>query len=358
MRTELDQRMDAMMAALTGAGRPARARHGRADRASTLPMIAAAPPTLPAYFAHYCQPSMPTPTFLVAGDERLTFAEVHAQARRGRARRWSAARRRRGRPGRHRDAQLAVRGSRSTWASLMAGGVATLLNGWWQAEELAAAIADVDCSLVFADAPRAKRLAAIDGLAAPVVDDRRSRAARARRWRRARRRARRDAARARPRTISRRSCSPRGSTGQSKGALSDHRAVVQGVFNYLAQALMMLGIADARTATPPSGQPATLLNVPLFHVTAEVPVFLQSFAMGRKLVLMPKWDAEEAMRLIERGEGHLFRRRAADELRDPDPSRARATTTCRPSPTSPPAARRARSSMSAGSTRRWAAARR
>ena len=30
-----------------------------------------------------------------------------------------------------------------------------------------------------------------------------------------------------------------------------------------------------------------------------VPMFLQSFAMGRKLVLMPKWDAAEAMRLIE-----------------------------------------------------------
>jgi acyl-CoA synthetase (AMP-forming)/AMP-acid ligase II len=52
---------------------------------------------------------------------------------------------------------------------------------------------------------------------------------------------------------------------------------------------------------PPAGvQPATLLNVPLFHVTAEVPVLLQSFAIGRKLVIMPKWDAEEAMRLIER----------------------------------------------------------
>nr|MDQ2879329.1 fatty acid--CoA ligase family protein [Pseudomonadota bacterium] len=42
-----------------------------------------------------------------------------------------------------------------------------------------------------------------------------------------------------------------------------------------------------------------LLTVPLFHVTAEIPVMLQSFAMGRKLVLMPKWDAEAAMRLIE-----------------------------------------------------------
>ncbi|KAK0340409.1 hypothetical protein LTR94_030625, partial [Friedmanniomyces endolithicus] len=89
-----------------------------------------------------------------------------------------------------------------------------------------------------------------------------------------------------------------GSTGQSKGALSTHFQVVQGIFNYLASALMMLGLStqDGVTSTL---QPATLLNVPLFHVTAEVPVFLQSFAMGRKLVLMPKWDAAEAMRLIE-----------------------------------------------------------
>jgi len=88
-----------------------------------------------------------------------------------------------------------------------------------------------------------------------------------------------------------------GSTGQSKGALCDHRAVIQGVFNYLAQALTMLGIA-AQDGNAPTEQPSTLLTLPLFHVTAEVPVLLQSFAMGRKLVLMPKWDAGEAMRLI------------------------------------------------------------
>jgi acyl-CoA synthetase (AMP-forming)/AMP-acid ligase II len=50
----------------------------------------------------------------------------------------------------------------------------------------------------------------------------------------------------------------------------------------------------------PSEQPSALVNVPLFHVTGEVPVFLQSFAMGRKLVLMPKWDATEALRLLEK----------------------------------------------------------
>ena len=119
-----------------------------------------------------------------------------------------------------------------------------------------------------------------------------------------------------------------GSTGQSKGALSDHRGVVQAVYNYLASALIMLGIST-EDGKPPVGQPSTMLTVPLFHVTAEVPVMLQSFAMGRKLVMMPKWDALEAMRLIERGEDQLFRRRAADELRDHEPSRPARIRSCR-----------------------------
>jgi long-chain acyl-CoA synthetase len=40
--------------------------------------------------------------------------------------------------------------------------------------------------------------------------------------------------------------------------------------------------------------------VPLFHVTGEVPVLLNSFVVGRGMVLMPKWDASEALRLIEK----------------------------------------------------------
>ena len=39
--------------------------------------------------------------------------------------------------------------------------------------------------------------------------------------------------------------------------------------------------------------------MPLFHVTGEVPVLLNSFVIGRGMVLMPKWDASEALRLIE-----------------------------------------------------------
>jgi acyl-CoA synthetase (AMP-forming)/AMP-acid ligase II len=295
MRTELDRRMDATMAALTGEG--GMLALGSAERFGlTLPMIAAAPPSLPAYFAHYCELHRDA-TFLVAGEERLTFAEVHAAAvqvaRALIATHGIAAGDRIG---------IAMRNSPS-WIALymgivMAGGVATLLNGWWQPEELAAAIGEVDCTLVFADPPRAKRLAAIPDLAATVVviDDTPPLATAL-----APIVGPGDAEATLP-TVGTLDHATilftSGSTGQSKGALADHRGIVQAIFNYLAQAMMMLGLAT-QDGNPPEGQPSTLLTVPLFHVTAEVPVFLQSFAMGRKLVLMPKWDAKEAMRLIE-----------------------------------------------------------
>lgn len=295
MKSELDLKMDATMAALTGEGGPlalgSTERFGR-----TLPMIAGAPPTLPAYFAHYSQQHAAT-EFLIAGDERLTYADVYGRAQKVAAALVSG----------HGVAKgdrvgIAARNSTS-WivlymGILMAGGVATLLNGWWQSEELQAGIEDVGCTLVFADPPRCQRIAdlgltatvvefddlqPIDTALAPII-------------------AKGDAAAALPTvgpddhaTI----LFTSGSTGQSKGALSTHRQVTQGVFNYLGSALMMLAIG-AQDGTPASPlQPSTLLNLPLFHVTAEVPVFLQSFAIGRKLVLMPKWNAEEAMRLIQ-----------------------------------------------------------
>ncbi len=295
MRTELDQRMDTMMGALTGEG--GQLALGTFERRGVvMPTIAVAPPTLTAYFAHYCHEHAEA-TFLVAGDERISFAEIHAAANQV-ARALVAA---------HGVAKgdrigIAMRNS-PAWIALymgilIAGGVATLLNGWWKSEELAAAIDEVDCTLILADRPREQRLAEIDGLAARVVgiDDTRTLG---------------DALAGLAGDVGDTVELPvltaddhatilftSGSTGQSKGALADHRGVIQGVFNYLAQAVMMMGLAQEE-GTASEGQPSTLLSVPLFHVTAEVPMMLQSFAIGRKIVMMKKWDAEEAMRLIE-----------------------------------------------------------
>jgi acyl-coenzyme A synthetase/AMP-(fatty) acid ligase len=53
-------------------------------------------------------------------------------------------------------------------AVVKAGGIATLINGWWQTDELAHALRLTEPKLVIADAPRAKRIEAA-GLAAEIV---------------------------------------------------------------------------------------------------------------------------------------------------------------------------------------------
>ncbi len=53
--------------------------------------------------------------------------------------------------------------------------------------------------------------------------------------------------------------------------------------------------ADEGNGFPPAG----LLTIPLFHCTGSHSAFLLSLMIGRKLVIMHKWDAQEALRLIE-----------------------------------------------------------
>lgn len=295
MTTELDKSLESIVTRITAPGELLETdtieRFGR-----TLPILKNAPPTLSAYFEHFCAQHGDT-EFLVDGEIRTTFAEVHAAAREVAGALVAG-------QGIEKGDRVGIAARNSTnWivaymGVLMAGGVACLLNGWWSGEEMAAGVTLTGCKLVLADPQRAARIADLhlptrvvvfehdkpwrEGLAAVLAHGG-------------------DAATPLPEltgddvaTILYTS----GSTGQSKGAWSDHRAVVQAVFNYVAQTLMMLTHLTEKGEAP-TMQPCTLVNVPLFHVTGEVPLFLQSFAIGRKLVMMPKWNAEEAMRLIE-----------------------------------------------------------
>ncbi|MEY4618854.1 MAG: hypothetical protein RIS65_26 [Pseudomonadota bacterium] len=263
-----------------------------------LPMLAKAPGNMADYFAFFCT-THAAKEFLVDGDIRLSFGETYAAARVLAGGLVEGHKLQKGdRVG------IAARNS-ANWiiaymAIIMAGGVATLLNGWWQGGELAEGIRMVGCRYVLADEQRAARLAGQDiggcellifghdgapmeGLSVltskgggaetplPGLDP----------------------------TDNATILYTSGSTGQSKGAVSDHRAVVQGAMSYVGQTLVFFELLSSTGQSMPA-QPSALVNVPLFHVTASVPLVLQSFAIGRKLVLMPKWDAEEAMRIIEK----------------------------------------------------------
>lgn len=294
MPSALDLRLEAAYNLITGPGGPIQV--GSVERfGHQLPFITTAPTNLADYVAFFAAQHGDA-TFLVEGDERLSFKQVYIAARQVAAGLVEGHGVQRGdRVG------LAMRNANAWCVSyigiLMAGGCATLLNGWWQGGELAAGILDSEAKLVIADPQRAARLEGIEhgakivtlDIAQPIDEAIAPIASKG-------------AAETVLPTLTGQDLATilftSGSTGQSKGAYSRHEAVVQAIFNYVTQtaSIVHLLTEDGQMSDI---QPATLICTPLFHVTAEIPVFLQSLALGRKLVLMPKWNVDEAMRLIQ-----------------------------------------------------------
>jgi acyl-CoA synthetase (AMP-forming)/AMP-acid ligase II len=291
MPNELDRRYDEELAKVVGPG--GRLIIGEDDLGRAI--VTNFPATLPAFFKTFAALNAQNEA-VVAGDERLSFADLD------RISDWLA-------QGLHAHGiekgdrvAIAMRNC-PAWivtymAILKAGGIATLLNGWWEPFEMEHAIVLTDPKLIVADPPRAKRLAErcgkyetislpiegpVEQAVAPLMD------------------------RFDGKAVTLPEVSPdddatilftSGSTGESKGALSTHRAVTTGVYAYSMGLIVLKAILEADGNPPPT--PRTLLSVPLFHVTGAVPVMLNSFVVGRCMVIMPKWDATEALKLIEK----------------------------------------------------------
>ncbi len=90
-----------------------------------------------------------------------------------------------------------------------------------------------------------------------------------------------------------------GSTGHPKGVVSSHRAVISALMSWELDTRSIF-FQRGQELPVPAEQPATLLAVPLFHVTGSHAVFLSSFRAQRRVVSMYKWDVERAAELIER----------------------------------------------------------
>jgi len=90
-----------------------------------------------------------------------------------------------------------------------------------------------------------------------------------------------------------------GSTGHPKGALSSHRGILSALFSWLLMGMASKSLEPEADEDTVSFAPAALLTIPLFHCTGSHSAFLLSMIVGRKLVIMHKWDAQEALRLIE-----------------------------------------------------------
>ena len=240
-------------------------------------------------------------TYLVYQDERLTYAESHARVNAVAAWLWN-----RGvRPGDR--VAIAMRNYPEWmliyWACACIGVAAVGMNAWWTSEEMAYALNDAAPKALFADAERLERFRACgDVPPMAVVGVRTDCPPGVTRWE--------DivaAGGAMPEVEVDPDCDASifytsGTTGHPKGAQLTHRGCVANLMNLLyAGASSALAVERATGVAPPADPPVpvTLLTTPLFHVTANNCGAYAATALGGALVLMYKWDAGEALRLIE-----------------------------------------------------------
>lgn len=102
-----------------------------------------------------------------------------------------------------------------------------------------------------------------------------------------------------------------GTTGGAKGAMLTHRSVLTGLMN-IQYAMAVVGArlaalygAEAMAAAA-RRQPSSMLCVPLFHSSGCYAIFLSNFLRGGKMVILPKWNATQAIELIEREQVQAF----------------------------------------------------
>ncbi len=249
--------------------------------------------------------------YLVYGDERYSYAEAHARVR-------ALAHHLRTEHGAGPGMRVAVAMRNypewvlSHWAAISVGAAVVGMNSWWTRLEMEFALKDSEPVALLTDGERLERLgSACEEVPLIVTRHDGKLPANVLRW---------DAAAdpsTAPDALPEADIDPdddalifytSGTTGFPKGAQLTHRAVVHNLMNMIfltacgdaARARRMARSGGGDGPAPAAPAVTALLPVPLFHVTGCNCVMHPVTIAGGRLVLMYRWDAAEALRLIER----------------------------------------------------------
>ncbi len=253
-------------------------------------------------------------TYLVYEKERVTFA-AHAKAVAAMARRLRA-------EGVVKGDRVAIimrnlpEWSAAFWAASLVGAIVTPLNAWWTGPELEYGLTDSGAKVAILDHERWERVRehvdacpaltrmfvsrAAEEIADPRVVKLESVLGSVSEW---------DALPAEePPHVALASDDDvaifytSGTTGKPKGAVVTHRNIISNFFNAAsAQARSFLRRGEQPPAPDPTApQRVILLSVPFFHATGCFAVMIPALYGGGRIVLQRKWDAEQALGLIER----------------------------------------------------------
>ena len=255
--------------------------------------------------------------YLVYGNERYSYAEAHARVR-------ALAHHLRAEHGAGPGTRVAVSMRNypewvlSHWAAISVGAAVVGMNSWWTRPEMDFALEDSEPVVLITDGERLETLGPARG-DVPLIVTRHDGElpATARHWQSVA-----DPSTA-PDALPDADIDPdsdalifytSGTTGFPKGAQLTHRAVVHNLMNMIfmaacgdaARARRMARAGGADEPAPATPAVAALLPVPLFHVTGCNCVLHTVTIAGGRLVLMYRWDAAEALRLIENEDVTVF----------------------------------------------------
>ncbi|MEM0987170.1 MAG: AMP-binding protein [Pseudomonadota bacterium] len=244
-------------------------------------------------------------TYIVYQDERITYAEAHAQVAAIASWLFDQG----VKPGDR--VAVAMRNYPEWmliyWACTSVGVAVVGMNAWWTPEEMAYGLKDSEPKVLFMDQERFERAQQISDVISDIgmiqVGVRLTQAG--------------DEVWPWPKVLENGGAMPdvavdpdadacifytSGTTGFPKGAQLTHRGCVSNLMNMIyGTTSMAMASLMAKGEEPPAEPPIPvgLVTTPLFHVTANNCGAYAATAAGGTIVLMYRWDAGEALRLIE-----------------------------------------------------------